>query len=92
VKEYSNIFVKKSMEKSDIMKKIREILISILKHSNFEISNELSAKNVEGWDSLTHMIIITEIEKAFNLKFKLKELNRLQNIGSLVELVNEKLR
>lgn len=92
MKEYSNIFVKKSMEKSDIMKKIREILISILKHSNFEISNELSAKNVEGWDSLTHMIIITEIEKAFNLKFKLKELNRLQNIGSLVELVNEKLR
>lgn len=80
------------MEKSDIIEKVREVLVSILKHNNFEISNELSAADVDGWDSLTHMLIITEIEKSFGIKFKLKELNKLQNIGTLVELVHEKLQ
>ena len=48
--------------------------------------------NVEGGDSLTHMLIVTEIEKSFNIRFKLKELNKLQNIGSLAELVQIKLQ
>jgi acyl carrier protein len=41
---------------------------------------------------LTHMLIITEVEKRFNIKFKLKELNKLQNIGSLLELVHSKVQ
>mgnify|MGYP001481650973 CR=1 FL=1 len=80
------------MEKPEIIKKIEEILTRILKHKNFEISDSLSADEVEGWDSLTHMLIITEVEKEFNIKFKLKELNKLQNVGSLVELVQMKLQ
>jgi len=40
---------------------------------------------------LTHMVIITEIEKTFQIKFKLKELNKLNNLGSLIELIESKL-
>jgi acyl carrier protein len=80
------------MEKSMIIKKIGEILTKTLKHNNFEINESLSADDVEGWDSLTHMLIITEVEKEFNIKFKLKELNKLQNVGSLIELVQMKIQ
>jgi len=80
------------MEKSLIISKIGEILTKTLKHNNFEISESLSADEVEGWDSLTHMLIITEVEKEFNIKFKLKELNKLQNVGSLIELVQMKIQ
>jgi acyl carrier protein len=79
------------MENFEIKERIRKILIKILKHENFEMNDEMSAKDVAGWDSLTHMVIITEIEDEFNVKFKLKELNKLKNLSSLVELVNSKL-
>lgn len=79
------------MENIEIKERIRKILIKVLKHENFEMNDEMSAKDVAGWDSLTHMVIITEIEDDFKVKFKLKELNKLKNLSSLVELVKSKL-
>ena len=79
------------MDTTEIIQKVRQILISVLKHERFEIRNDLSASDVDGWDSLTHMEIITRIEKEFNCRFKLKELNRLNTVGSLIELIKSKL-
>jgi acyl carrier protein len=79
------------MERNEIVDKLKGLLVSILKHENFEMKDELTAAQVDGWDSLTHMIIITEIEKTFQIKFKLKELNKLSNLGSLIELIQSKV-
>lgn len=79
------------MERNEIIAKLRTVLVNILKHENFEMKDELSAADVAGWDSLTHMVIITEIEKSFQVKFKLKELNKLNNLGNLIELIQSKI-
>jgi acyl carrier protein len=79
------------MERNEIVDKLKGMLVSILKHENFEMKDELTAAQVDGWDSLTHMVIITEIEKSFQIKFKLKELNKLSNLGSLIELIQSKV-
>lgn len=79
------------MERAQIVQRIQAILEQVLKHNRFEIHDELTATMVEGWDSLTHMVIITEIEKQFGVQFKLKEINKLKNMGNLIELVQSKL-
>ncbi|HRG39116.1 MAG TPA: acyl carrier protein [Bacteroidia bacterium] len=79
------------MERTEIVSKLQKIIATVVKHENFEMKNELSAAEVDGWDSLTHMVIITEIEKNFQVKFKLKELNKLNNLGNLIELIQSKL-
>ncbi|MBX2903611.1 MAG: acyl carrier protein [Chitinophagales bacterium] len=79
------------MERTEVLSKIHEILVKVLKHNRFELRDELTAKDVDGWDSLSHMQIITEIEATFNVKFKLKELNKLKNMGTLIELIESKL-
>ena len=79
------------MERSDIIEIIKKVLITVLNHDKFEMHDELTVADVEGWDSLSHMIIINEIENEFKIRFKLKELNKLRNMGTLVELVQSKL-
>ena len=37
---------------------------------------------VDNWDSLTHMFLIGEIEKEFGITFTLKELNKINRVGS----------
>jgi acyl carrier protein len=81
----------RAMDKQAIIEKIKAILQRVLKHDRFEIHDELTAQMVEGWDSLTHMVIITEIEKTFAVQFKLKEINKLKNMGNLIELIQSKL-
>ena len=79
------------MTREEIVQRIAKTLTSVLGHDQFEMRDELEAGDVEGWDSLTHMMIITGIEKEFGVKFKLKEINKLKNMGSLIELVDTKL-
>jgi len=79
------------MERPEILNRVQKILVNVLKHNRFEMRDDLTATDVEGWDSLSHVMIITEIEKDFNVRFKLKELNKLKNMGTLIELIESKL-
>ena len=79
------------MERNDIVLKLKNILAETLEHTNFEITDALTAKDVDGWDSLSHMIIITQIEKEFGIKFKLRDLNKLNNVGALIDIIQTKL-
>ena len=78
------------MDDTKIKEQVNSILMEVLNHENFTIHEKLLASDVEGWDSLTHMVIITEIEKKFGIRFKLKELSKLDNLGSLLGLIAEK--
>lgn len=79
------------MEAIKIKESIKDVLVSTLEHNNFEMHDELTAVDVDGWDSLSHMMIITKIEEKFNIKFKLRDLNKLKNMGSLVAVIQTKI-
>ncbi len=79
------------MERNNIVEKVKEILISVLEHEGFELKDDLVAADVSGWDSLTHMIIISSIEDEFKIKFKLKDLNKMKNIGALIDIITSKI-
>jgi acyl carrier protein len=79
------------MDQSNIYDKLTLIFQEIFSNSSLVLSESLSANDVDNWDSLTHMILITEIETKFNIKFKLKELNKMKNVGDLVGIISTKL-
>jgi len=54
------------------------------------VTPELSAKDVDGWDSLTHIRLILTIEKAFKIKFSTSEVSRLEKVGDLVVLIQSR--
>lgn len=77
------------MTREEISKQMTAIFNKTF-HANIVMSNELTANDVDGWDSLTHMLLISEVENGFNIKFKLKELNKIKNVGDLIDLVQSK--
>lgn len=52
----------------------------------------MTADDVENWDSLTHMLMITKVEEQFGVKFKLKELNKMKQVGDLISLIESKVQ
>jgi len=55
------------------------------------LRDDMTAADIENWDSLTHMLMITKVEEVFGIKFKLRELNKLKNVGDLCNTIAEKL-
>jgi acyl carrier protein len=66
---------------------IQEIARCIFKQPELVIHDATTAADVDGWDSLTHIQLIVDVEKAFAVKFRNAEIARLKNIGDLKQLV-----
>lgn len=79
------------MNQTVIFEQLTPIFRKTFNDETIVLSRELTANDVGNWDSLTHMLMIGEVENTFSVKFKLKELSKLDNVGNLVELIESKL-
>lgn len=79
------------MENTEIIEKLTGIFRSVFGNQSLVLERELTAKDVDNWDSLTHMILIAEIEEEFSIKFKLKDLNKMKNVGDMIDIIASKL-
>lgn len=76
---------------NDIIVKQQEIIRNIIGDDSIVLTRETTAKDIDGWDSLTHMQIISTIEKNFKIRFALGELAALKNVGDMTDLIIKKI-
>jgi acyl carrier protein len=79
------------MERIEITDRLTTVFRNVFNQNTLVLTNELSANDVDGWSSLSHMILITEIENEFNIRFKLKDLNKMKNVGDMIENIMSKV-
>jgi acyl carrier protein len=79
------------MESEIITGQLTSIFRNVFNDETICVNNETTAGDVGSWDSLSHMLMITEVENVFSIKFKLREINKLKNVGTLIELIESKL-
>lgn len=74
----------------EIMSRMNSVVMDILEIPGLSLQKDMTAKEIDGWDSLAHISIIVAMENEFEIKFKLAEVKTLKNIGDFVELVKTK--
>jgi len=75
------------MEKETILKEMTGVFRNILDNDHLIIGYDTTAKDVEGWDSLTQIQLTVAIEKHFKLKFKSYEIYEWKNVGDICDAV-----
>jgi acyl carrier protein len=78
------------MEEKDIAVKLESVFQSVLERDDITITREMTADDVENWDSLRHVQLVIQVEEAFGVKFKLREVLGLKNVGDLIDLIQIK--
>jgi acyl carrier protein len=66
----------------------RAILEDVLEEENLVITESTEARDVPSWDSLNHVRLLVHIEQAYGVNFPVDAVERLQNVGELITLVN----
>jgi len=78
------------MTQQEIYPRLTKIMRDVFDDDNLVVTPELTANDVEGWDSVSHITLIVAIEEAFGIKFKSAELEKMKNVGQLVEQIEKK--
>lgn len=79
------------MDKHEIINELELLFRDIFDDEELVLSGETSAEDIEDWDSLSNIRLTVNIEKRFDIKFSFDELQKLGNVGDMVELILDKI-
>jgi acyl carrier protein len=74
----------------DIINRLNTIFREVFEDGSIQVTEEMTANDVEKWDSLSHLAMVIAVEKEFRIKFKLKELVSMKNVGDLINRIVSK--
>ena len=77
------------MNRTEIMEKLTELCQDIFDNDELEITDATVASDVKGWDSLTNLQLMSEIEDEFDITFSLGEVQNFKNVGELVDSIEK---
>lgn len=75
------------MDRNEVFEKVIAICKDVFDNENLTLSETSCAAEVEEWDSLTHLSIISDLEDEFDISFTLDEINNSKNLGDLVSAI-----
>ena len=79
------------MDETDIYAKLTTVFYDVFDDDSINVTSGLSARDVDDWDSLTHIRLMVTVEKAFKVKFSTPEIGKLKNVGDLVVLLKSRV-
>ena len=79
------------MTREEIFNGVQDIFRDIFDEDDMVIENATSSDEIEDWDSLNHINLVSAIEKEFKIKFALGELMTLKDVGAMVDLIIKKI-
>ncbi len=78
------------MQKAEILNRLTGVFQDVFCDDSIVLRPDLSASDVDGWDSLTHIRLILTVEKAFGVRFSASDIGKLTNVGELADLIDAK--
>lgn len=79
------------MDKHTIYEKLNNVFRNVFDDESITVNENTTANDIDEWDSLEHINLVVAVEKEFNVKFNMGEVNSLKNVGEMVELIDSKL-
>jgi acyl carrier protein len=77
------------MSREEILEKVNEVFRDVFEDDSITVNDETTADDIEDWDSLMHITLVSEIENAFGFKFKMKDVVGMKNVGEMLDIIKE---
>lgn len=79
------------MNRTEIYEKLTAVFQDVFDDDGIEINDSTTAADIEDWDSLTHIMLLSAVEDEFGIKFDMKAVQWLKDVGAMVNLIGELL-
>jgi acyl carrier protein len=78
------------MTQTEILAKMQTVFDDVFL-DDVKVAPELSANDVEEWDSLLQISLVLGVEKAFNVRFRVGEVEGTKNLGEFADLIQRRM-
>ena len=75
------------MTRDEIYARLNDVFRDVFDNQDIIVSESTTAKDIEGWDSLTHISLLSAIEDEFGMEFSMGEAVKMKNVGDMVAII-----
>lgn len=79
------------MTREDIYKKLNSVFRDVFDDDTISVCEKTTANDIEGWDSLMHISLISAIEDEFDFRFKMKDVVGMHDVGEMVDIIDREI-
>lgn len=83
------------MSDTDVRERLQQIFREVFADPTIQLRDEMTARDIEGWDSLAHIDLIIAVEQKLGIRFAVADISLMkeagQNIGSFIRLVQQRM-
>ena len=76
------------MTRQEIFEKLNEVFYDVF-DEEITVTPETTSSDIEEWDSLTHITLISEVEETFGVKFSMKDVLGMKNVGEMADIIEK---
>ncbi len=80
------------MNREQVKAKLTEVFRDVFDDDEIVLTDATSAKDIEDWDSLEHINLIAAVEKAFRMRFTMREVSGMKNVGEMLDILMERAK
>lgn len=77
------------MDRKELFEKLTDVFRDVFDDETITVSDETTADDIEEWDSLTHITLLASVEDEFDIRFDMKTVQKLKNVGEMADLIME---
>ncbi len=74
----------------NVMNRLENVFRDVFDDDRIVISENTTAADIEDWDSLEHINLIAAVEKEFGMRFTMKEVSGMKNVGEMLDIICER--
>jgi len=74
----------------EIRRRLNRVFQETFDDESIEIFDEMTAADLDEWDSLMHITLVVAVEKEFGLQLNAQEVGQLQNVGQMLRILEER--
>lgn len=82
--------MRKENKMDDIYERLNGIFRDFFDDEDIELDDETTADDIEDWDSLNHITLMSAIEDEFGIRFTMGEVSGMENVGEMVKIIRER--
>ncbi len=80
------------MTREEVYEILNGIFQEVFDDDQITVNDSTTADDIEDWDSLEHINLVVAIEKKYNIKFNMGEVNKFKNVGEMVDKIIERIQ
>ena len=78
------------MDTNEIISRLNGVFRDVFVDDSISVSQDTTSADIEDWDSLAHISLMDAVENEFGIRFKMREVSSMKNVGDMIRLIAER--